>query len=114
MATGQQASQPLIGRTREVAELELALDRVASGSPWCVELVGEPGIGKSRLLAELGRRAEEQGFLVLEGRAAEFEQDIPFGVLVDALNDHVASLAPASSGRGWPVSLQMARYTSSR
>ena len=53
------------------------------------------GIGKSRLLAELCRRGEERGFLVLDGRAAEFEQDIPFGVIVDALNDHAGSLEPS-------------------
>jgi hypothetical protein len=39
------------------------------------------------LLAELARRAAKRGFLVLDGRAAEFEHDIPFGLIVDALND---------------------------
>ena len=32
---------------------------------------------------------------MLEGRAAEFERDIPFGLIVDALNDYLASLEPA-------------------
>ena len=52
---------------------------------------GEPGIGKTRLLSELRRQAEERGYLVLAGSAAEFERDLPFGVWVDALDAYVAS-----------------------
>ena len=85
----------LVGRGRELAEIEGALDRLAAGQPWLVQIVGEPGIGKSRLLAELCRRGEERGYLVLDGRAAEFERDIPFGLIVDALNDYLGSLEPA-------------------
>jgi DNA-binding CsgD family transcriptional regulator len=85
----------VVGRAHELTEIELALDRVASGASWALELRGEAGIGKSYLLAEACRRAERRGFLVLDGRAAEFEQDMPFGVIVDALNDHVGRLGPA-------------------
>ena len=85
----------LVGRRRELAEIEGALDRLTDGEPWLVQIVGEPGIGKSHLLAELCRRGEERGCLVLDGRAAEFEQDIPFGLVVDALNDYLGSLEPA-------------------
>ncbi len=85
----------LVGRVRELAEIEAALGRLADGEPWLMQIVGEPGIGKSRLLAELCRRGEDRGYLVLDGRAAEFEQDVPFGLIVDALNDYLGSLAPA-------------------
>jgi DNA-binding NarL/FixJ family response regulator len=89
------APTQLVGRVREVAELELALDRLAAGSPWSLQIVGEPGIGKSRLLAELSQRAQARGYLVLRGRAAEFELDVPFGVLLDAFNDYFGSLEPS-------------------
>lgn len=85
----------LVGRARELAEVEAALDRLAGREPWLVQVVGEPGIGKSRLLAELCRRGRERRYLVLDGRAAEFEQDVPFGPIVDALNDHLGALEPA-------------------
>ncbi len=85
----------LVGRAAELAELERALDQLAAGEPWFVQIVGEPGIGKSRLLAELCRRGEDRGHLVLDGRAAEFERDVPFGLIVDALNDYLGSLEPA-------------------
>ncbi|MBV8944521.1 MAG: AAA family ATPase, partial [Solirubrobacterales bacterium] len=84
----------LVGRAREVVEIEEALNRLADGQPWMVQIVGEPGIGKSRLMAEVCRRGEDRGYLVLDGRAAEFERDIPFGLIVDALNDYLGSLEP--------------------
>ena len=86
----------LIGRTRELTELDRALDQISPETTWALEICGEAGIGKSRLMAEACRQADQRGFLVLQGRAAEFEQDIPFGVIVDALNDHVESLGPAA------------------
>ena len=63
----------LVGRARELAEIENALNRLADGQAWMVQIVGEPGIGKSRLMAEICRRGEDRGYLVLDGRAAEFE-----------------------------------------
>src|ERR1700758_1766033 len=84
----------LVGRVRELAEIEAALGRLAGGEPWLMQIVGEPGIGKSRLLAELCRRGEDRGYLVLSGSAAEFERDIPFGLMVDALNDYFGALEP--------------------
>jgi DNA-binding NarL/FixJ family response regulator/tetratricopeptide (TPR) repeat protein len=82
----------VVGREHELAELDRGLGRLANRQPWVIQLVGEPGIGKSRLLAELARRAEARRCLVLIGRAAEFEQDIPFGAIIDALNDHLGAL----------------------
>ncbi len=85
----------LVGRDREIAHLERALDELASDRLRVLEICGEPGIGKSRLLAELVRRAGARGWRVLDGQAAEFERDVPFGVMVDALNDRAASLEPS-------------------
>ena len=56
---------PLVGRADELESLEQALDEVERGPPGAIELVGEPGIGKTRLLAELSARAELRGDLVL-------------------------------------------------
>ena len=72
--------------TRRSAELE-------RGRPVALELEGEPGIGKTRLLAELGRIADERGCLVLTGSASELEVELPFWVFVDALDEYVASAA---------------------
>src|SRR5207248_7764800 len=78
-----------------LAELDAALDQLSGSEACFVQIVGEAGIGKSRLLAELCQSGEDRGYLVLDGRAAEFERDIPFGLIVDALNDYLGSLEPA-------------------
>jgi hypothetical protein len=49
-----------------------------------VQLGGGSGIVKTRLLAELCRRGEQGGWLLLDGGAAGFERDVPFGLLLDA------------------------------
>ena len=62
--------------------------------PAAIELVGEPGIGKTRLLSELAARAELRGHLVLSGSASELERELPFSVFVHALDEYVESLDP--------------------
>ncbi len=84
-------TEPMVGRRSELEQLDAALAALEAGAPACLAVEGEPGIGKTRLLAELHRRAEERGDLVLSGSAAEFERDLPYGVWVEALDAYVAS-----------------------
>jgi DNA-binding NarL/FixJ family response regulator len=84
----------IVGRTDELDALEQALDELDRGRSGAVELVGEPGIGKTRLLRELAARAERLGQLVLFGSASELERDLPFSVFVDALDEYVEGLDP--------------------
>jgi DNA-binding CsgD family transcriptional regulator len=82
----------IVGREAELERVDWMLDDLQSGVTVSVE--GEPGIGKTRLLAELAARAEERHFLVLEGRASEGEGDVPFAPFLDALDDYLASVNP--------------------
>jgi ATP/maltotriose-dependent transcriptional regulator MalT len=84
----------IVGRTDELDALERALDELDRGCSGAVDLVGEPGIGKTRLLRELAARAELRGQLVLFGSASELERDLPFSVFVDALDEFVEGLDP--------------------
>ncbi len=86
MSTGV---RPLVGREAELAALDRALADADAGVSSALGILGEPGIGKSRLLAELGRRAEGRGHLVLAGRAAELERDVPFALWTDALGRRI-------------------------
>ncbi|HET9322421.1 MAG TPA: AAA family ATPase, partial [Gaiellaceae bacterium] len=99
MALGVAAEQtrehaPLVGRADELDSLEQVLDELDGGPPGAIELVGEPGIGKTRLLSELAARAERRGHLVLSGSASELERELPFSVFVHALDEYVESLDP--------------------
>src|SRR5205809_7634106 len=85
-------AEQLVGRTNELTSLEQVLGELDRGRSGAIELVGEPGIGKTRLLRELAARAEERGQLVLAGSATEFERDLPFSVFVDALDEYVQGL----------------------
>jgi ATP/maltotriose-dependent transcriptional regulator MalT len=84
----------LVGRAGEVDALEQSLDELDRGSSRAIELVGEPGIGKTRLLSELAFGAELRGHLVLSGSASELERELPFSVFVHALDEYVESLDP--------------------
>src|SRR3954449_12600357 len=78
----------MVGRAAERAVLEGML-RSASGA---VVLSGEPGIGKTHLLGWLAAGARELGCAVVSGRAAEYEDDLPFGPWREALEPHLAEL----------------------
>ncbi|UUU29142.1 AAA family ATPase [Streptomyces sp. CA-210063] len=81
---------PLVSRTTELARLDEVLDRTLGrdGDSAVVDLAGNAGIGKSRLMAEFCRRARDRGMTVLRGRATEYEQHIPYQPFRDALADH--------------------------
>jgi DNA-binding SARP family transcriptional activator len=76
---------PLIGRERDLARLLEGLEHAAAGRGSLVVLVGEAGIGKSRLVAELTVGATQRQGRVLVGRCYETERILPFAPWVDAL-----------------------------
>ncbi len=88
------AAAPLVGRADALALLDDAGNGLVRGEWQAVELVGEPGIGKTRLLAELATRASGREQLVLSGVASELHRDVPFWVFIDALDDYLRGLDP--------------------
>jgi DNA-binding NarL/FixJ family response regulator len=85
-------AEHVVGRAGELALLDRVLGDLDRGRPGAVELVGEPGVGKTRLIRELIARAEQRGHLVLSGSASELEQNLPFSVFVNAVDEYVESL----------------------
>jgi predicted ATPase len=71
----------LYGREAEISQLRQALDRAAAGHLAVVLIEGEPGIGKTRLLAEALGAARSRGLHVLTACAEELERSRPFGFL---------------------------------
>ncbi|WP_067479384.1 helix-turn-helix transcriptional regulator [Nocardia amamiensis] len=109
----------LVGRALEQTNMQQVLDSALAGSAGALAVLGEPGIGKTRMLGELCKRAAAAGFDVLVGRGSEFEREVPYGLVVEALDerfgvleaeviedmgpDRLAELAavlPSLSGRG--------------
>ncbi|GAA2215826.1 LuxR family transcriptional regulator [Nonomuraea monospora] len=96
----------LRGRQPEIAALRTRLAALSRGAGDTVLIQGSPGIGKTRLLHEARRMAEETGLRVLHGGGDPEGQTIPFGVLLATLQ---AILPPASiqtvpatsAGRYW-------------
>src|SRR5262249_25096180 len=82
----------LVGRGHEVARLGDALDLAARGEPQVVVLTGDAGIGKSTLLADLLRRAQERGCATALGHCLDIEADIPFAPVVEAVRPLVSVL----------------------
>ncbi len=76
-------SRHLVGRRAEIDRLAAAVTRLDRGCTTLVEIVAEPGMGKSSLLAALGDRLGDRP--VLRARATEFEQAVPCGVVAKAL-----------------------------
>ncbi len=89
-------TRPLIGRVPELAGVDRVLEAAEHSPAKVVEVVGELGIGKTRLLEELAARAKDRGFTVHSGRGAELERSYPFGLVVDALDDRLAELDPGA------------------
>jgi len=75
---------PLVGRTRELAALESLLEVGRADGTSVVIVSGEGGVGKSRLVAELGARAEGRGWKVAYGRAFPVESGVPYALFADA------------------------------
>jgi len=82
---GVRSSEPFIGRTAELDAIVAALARVRSRVPVLIAVSGDPGIGKTRLLAEASRIAAADGFRVLAGCCFEEEGQPPFWPWVQLL-----------------------------
>ncbi|MCH8161387.1 MAG: protein kinase [Chloroflexi bacterium] len=80
-----------VGRRDEMSQLKAALESALSGRGSIVMLVGEPGIGKSRLAKEFAVYAGLRGAEILSGRCYESEASIPYLPLMDALRQYVVS-----------------------
>jgi DNA-binding NarL/FixJ family response regulator len=99
----------LVGRRDELAVVKRLLGGARTGrqqgNRW-LEVTGDPGAGKSHLLAELRVLAAAASWTVLAGRATEPRQPIAYGVLADALDcdadpDEIGRrLASGTDGRG--------------
>jgi class 3 adenylate cyclase len=67
-----------VGRDKEMAILDDALERAIAGEGAAVGIIAEPGVGKSRLCHEFGERARRRGIEVFECQGQAHGREIPF------------------------------------
>lgn len=82
-------STPVIGRPRELAAIRSAVDAANEGVSTGLIVLGEAGIGKSRLVAEAVEQGRRRGLAVLVGRAVEGSG--PYRPIAEALLGHLRS-----------------------
>jgi len=75
----------LVGREKELNKLELHVLKVINGEGSIVNIIGEPGIGKSRLIAELKKKDGIKKVTLLEGRALSIGKNLSFHPIIDIL-----------------------------
>lgn len=78
-------SSDMVGRDGELDRLEQQVVNLINGEGAIVNIIGEAGIGKSRLLAELGQREPIRRVTLLEGRAISMGRNLPFHPVIDLL-----------------------------
>ncbi len=74
-----------IGRNKEISQLEQCIESLIKGDRGgIIHIIGEAGIGKSRLVSEYKNQLMERDLSWLEGRALPYGQDISYGKGVKA------------------------------
>jgi DNA-binding CsgD family transcriptional regulator len=89
----------LVGRDELLALADRRLDDVIAGRGQYLLLAGEAGIGKTRLLAAIRRKAEARGFAAAEGALAPQDRDVPAASILDLARSMTRLASFADLGR---------------
>jgi DNA-binding CsgD family transcriptional regulator/tetratricopeptide (TPR) repeat protein len=91
----QLGNTPLVGRAAETAAFASAIADADAGRSRAFFVVGESGIGKTRLVTSVADQAAERGFNVAIGRAYPVESGVPYAVFSDALLPILRTIEPS-------------------
>ncbi len=81
-------------RERELAELDAVLGQARAGEGRAVAIEAAAGLGKTRLLGEVGRAGATVEVDVLSARATDLERDFPFSLVRQLFESRLAVLSP--------------------
>ncbi|HKR99642.1 MAG TPA: AAA family ATPase, partial [Candidatus Dormibacteraeota bacterium] len=99
VAAAPGVSPVMIGRDSELARLEDALLVTLRGQSRVIVLSGEAGVGKSRLVAELRRRARSTGCAAIVGECPETDLALPYLPFVEAIGNMLSGGADVAEIR---------------
>jgi len=94
-------SSPLVGREREYGALMGAIEGLRLGRGGMVSIIGEAGLGKSRLVAEARRQAGVSDLLWLEGRALSFSRTISYWPFLEIIRSYAGINENDREGEAW-------------
>jgi len=77
-----------VGREKEMAILKEAFEKAKSGSGQVVGIVGEAGVGKSRLVLELRQMLAQDEYTYLDGHCLHYGSSMPYVPLLDILRSY--------------------------
>ena len=89
MAVARVVCPAFIGREAELSLLEDSLLSAIRGEGGVVVLGGEAGMGKSRLVRELAKRAERLGCVVMSGTCSEAELSLPYLPFLEGIGNYL-------------------------
>jgi class 3 adenylate cyclase/tetratricopeptide (TPR) repeat protein len=87
-ATAARGLTTFVGRDTEMDTLFAALEQAKAGKGQIVAVVGEPGVGKSRLFWEFTHSHRTQGCLVLEAASVSYGKGTTYLPVIDLLKDY--------------------------
>ncbi len=87
-ASARRGLSRFVGRASELEQLREAIERAAAGRGQVVAVVGEPGVGKSRLYHEIIQEVPRPAWLVLESRSISYGKATPYLPIADLLKGY--------------------------
>jgi class 3 adenylate cyclase/tetratricopeptide (TPR) repeat protein len=87
-AAANRGLTPLVGRRTEMEVFSKLVEQAASGKGQILAMVGEPGMGKSRLVHEFARHQLGPDWLALEGASVSYGKATPYFPLIDMLRHY--------------------------
>jgi DNA-binding SARP family transcriptional activator/tetratricopeptide (TPR) repeat protein len=98
-------TRPMFGRADELAALTAAWTAARNGHGRVVVVTGEAGMGKTRLVGELARRADNAGARVAVGAGVDVGGEAPLAVWQELARALVSVVSVPPEGAGWPAEL---------
>jgi len=105
LVAGPVAGRPLFGRDAELRTLMAAWTAARAGHGRVVLITGEAGIGKTRLVAELARRADNAGARTAVGAGVDVGGEAPLAVWQELVAQLARTVPPPPEQAGWAAEL---------
>ena len=105
LAGGPAAARPLFGRAAELRALMSAWTAARAGRGHVILVTGEAGIGKTRLVTELARRADNAGARIAVGAGVDVGGAAPLAMWQELVPQLARTVSPPPGQADWPAEL---------